>query len=81
VAEAKTKYADRRINEVNTILTRIEGLQIEIQKKQDEQPGSGSMIIPTLETFSKFYLDYLNKQKDEGEEKNKDDDGKDKREG
>jgi hypothetical protein len=33
VAEAKTKYADRRINEVNTILTRIEGLQIEIQKK------------------------------------------------
>jgi hypothetical protein len=81
VAEAKTKYADRRINEVNTILTRIEGLQIEIQKKQDEQLGSGSMLIPTLETFSKFYLDYLNKQKDEGEEKNKDDDGKDKREG
>jgi hypothetical protein len=39
------------------------------------------MLIPTLETFSKFYLDYLNKQKDEGEEKNKDDDGKDKREG
>jgi hypothetical protein len=81
VAEAKTKYADRRINEVNTILTRIEGLQIEIQKKQNEQLGSGSMLIPTLETFSKFYLDYLNKQKDEGEEKNKDDDGKDKREG
>jgi hypothetical protein len=72
---------ERRLNEVNTSLSRIEDLQIEIQKKQDEQPGSGSMIIPTLETFSKFYLDYLNKQKDEGEEKNKDENGNDKKEG
>lgn len=58
----------KRINEINTNITRIEELQIEMQKKQDEQQGSGSMIIPTLETFSKFYLDYLNKQKGEEEE-------------
>jgi hypothetical protein len=67
---------ERRINDLNTNLTRIEHLQIEMQKEQKEQKeqsGSGSMIIPTLETFSKFYLDYLNKQKGEGEEANTND--------
>lgn len=33
------------------------------QMKHNEQSSSGSMIVPTLETFSKYYLDYLNKQK------------------
>ena len=58
---------NRRINEVNTTLTRIETLQTEIQKEHKEQSSSKSMIIPTLEAFSQFYLDYLTKQKSGGE--------------
>lgn len=59
-------HTDRRINEVNTTLSRIEALQTELhnqQRKHNERSSSGSMIVPTLETFSKYYLDYLNKQK------------------
>ncbi|UCG54908.1 MAG: hypothetical protein JSV32_01420 [Dehalococcoidia bacterium] len=62
---------ERRINEVSANLKRIEELQIELQrehKEHQEQSSSGSMIIPTLETFTKSYLDYLDKQKGEGEE-------------
>jgi hypothetical protein len=59
--------ADRKINELNTTLTRIETLQIEMQKEHEEKSSSKSMIIPTLEAFSQFYLDYLTKQKGGGE--------------
>ena len=62
---------EKRINEVSFNLTRIEEFQTELQreyKEHQEQSSSGSMIIPTLETFTKFYLDYLDRQKGEGEE-------------
>ena len=62
-------HLNRRINEVNTTLTRIEGLQIETSKELKEQSSSGSPILPTLQTFSQFYLDYLAKQKSEKEKK------------
>ncbi len=61
-------YTDRRINEVNTTLTRIETSQTEMQKEQKEQSSSGSTIVPTLQVFSQLYLDYLAKQKSEEEQ-------------
>lgn len=60
-------HTDRKLNELNTNLTRIEALQTEMQKAHEEQSSSKSMIIPTLEAFSQLYLDYLTKQKSEGE--------------
>jgi hypothetical protein len=38
-----------------------------MQKAHEEQSSSKTMIIPTLEAFSQLYLDYLTKQKSEGE--------------
>ena len=61
-------HTERRTTELGAVLARIEGLQEEIQKEQTEQKeqkSSSSQIIPTLEVFSQFYLDYLNKQKGE----------------
>jgi len=60
-------HTDKRINELNTTLARIENLQTEMQKEYQEKSSSGSMIIPTLEAFSQMYLDYLAKQKSGGE--------------
>ncbi len=61
-------HTERKMTEMGAALARIEGLQEEIQKEQkeqSEQKSSGSQIIPTLQVFSQFYLDYLNKQKGE----------------
>ena len=62
-----SRNTDRKINELNTTLTRIEALQAEMQKAHEEQSSSKTMIIPTLEAFSQLYLDYLTKQKSGGE--------------
>ncbi len=62
-----SRNTDRKINELNTTLTRIEALQTEMRKAHEEQSSSKTMIIPTLEAFSQLYLDYLTKQKSEGE--------------
>jgi hypothetical protein len=62
-----SRNTDRKLNELNTNLTRIEALQTEMQKAHEEQSSSKTMIIPTLEAFSQLYLDYLTKQKSEGE--------------
>lgn len=62
-----SRNTDRKLNELNTNLTRIEALQAEMQKAHEEQSSSKTMIIPTLEAFSQLYLDYLTKQKSEGE--------------
>jgi len=61
-----SRNTDRRMNELNTTLTRIEVLQTEMQKAHEEQSSSKTMIIPTLEAFSQLYLDYLTKQKSGG---------------
>ena len=57
---------NRRIDDVNKTLKRIEILQTEMQNEPKEQSGSESKIIPTIEAFSKFYLGYLAKQKSGG---------------
>jgi hypothetical protein len=61
-------HTERKMTEMGAALARIQGVQEEIQKEQKEQnekKSSGSQIIPTLEVFTQFYLDYLNKQKGE----------------
>jgi hypothetical protein len=63
-----TLHTERKMTVMGVALARIEGLQEEIlkeQKEQNEKKSSGSQIIPTLEVFTQFYLDYLNKQKGE----------------
>ncbi|MFC2022726.1 hypothetical protein ACFLTL_00995 [Chloroflexota bacterium] len=67
-------HTDRRINEVNTTLTRIETTQTEIQREQKEQSSSSSTIAPTLQAFSQIYLDYFAKHKSEEEQQNYSDD-------
>ena len=54
--------ADRKTKEMTVILERIEESQKEIKKELAEQSGSRSTIIPTLETFSQMYMDYLSQQ-------------------
>ena len=64
-------HTDRKMTRMEATLTRIESSQEEIQKEQTEQKeqkSSSSQIIPTLEVFTKFYTDYLNKQKGEDKE-------------
>lgn len=53
----------KRINEVDATLARIESLQEEIRKEQDERASSGPSIVASLEAMSKYYMDYINKQK------------------
>ena len=51
--------------EMSATLDRIEGLQEEILKEQKEQASSGPPIVASLEAMSKYYMDYINKQKGE----------------
>jgi len=60
--------ADTAMNEIRISLSQMKELLQGIQKEhkeEGEQKSSGSQILPTLEVFSKFYMDYLNKQKGE----------------
>ena len=52
-------------------LNKIEGILEEMQSKQKEQANSGTPIVASLEAMSKYYIDYLAKQKSEGENKEK----------
>jgi len=60
-------HTDKRINEMNTTLARIETSQTEMQEEKKEQSSSGFTIVPTLQAFSQLYFEYLAKQKS-GEE-------------
>ncbi|MBN2187130.1 MAG: hypothetical protein JW732_06735 [Dehalococcoidia bacterium] len=53
----------KRTNSIEAALTRIESLQQEIKKAQEEQPGSNRPILATLEGLTQYYLDYMAKQK------------------
>ncbi|MFC2020436.1 hypothetical protein ACFLU1_01385 [Chloroflexota bacterium] len=57
--------AERIMAEVGAALARVESLQEEIRKEQNEQPGSGPPIIASLQAMSQYYMDYINKQKEE----------------
>ncbi len=58
---------DRKMDKITTALARIEDLQVEIQKKQDEQSSSSSPLATSLQALSQYYFDYIAKQKREGE--------------
>ena len=53
---------DNRIKEINTALSRIEDLQKEIQKEQEEHTKSSSPMVMSLQALSQHYMDYLTKQ-------------------
>ena len=53
---------DNRIKEINTALSRIEDLQKEIQKEQEEHTKSSSPMFMSLQALSQHYMDYLTKQ-------------------
>jgi len=59
----------KRTNSIEATLTRIESLQEEIKKAQEEQPSSSKPILATLGGLTQYYLDYMakNKAKDENE--------------
>jgi hypothetical protein len=64
-------HTEKRATELGAALTRIEDLADEMRKELGETKNPGAQIIPTLEAFSNYYLDYLNKPK--GEDKDKED--------
>ncbi|MFO7996359.1 MAG: hypothetical protein R6U93_04320 [Dehalococcoidia bacterium] len=59
--------ADRRTNSIEATLTRIESLQEEIKKAQEEKPSSGKPLLAALEGLSQYYFDYIAKQKERAE--------------
>ena len=54
---------DRRINNIDATLARMEKLQDEIKKAQEEQPSSNNPILATLHGLSQYYLDYVKNRK------------------
>jgi len=60
-------HTDKRMNEMDATLTRIEGLQEELQKEQKEQANSSSPVVTSLQALSQIYFDYMAKQKEEDE--------------
>lgn len=58
-------HTERRMTEMSTTLTKIESLQEEIRKEQNERANSGPPIVASLEAMSRYYMDYINKQKGE----------------
>ncbi|MFC1947565.1 hypothetical protein ACFLXY_06580 [Chloroflexota bacterium] len=58
---------EKRATELVAALARIERLAEEMREELGSKKNPSAQIIPTLEAFSKYYLDYLNKP--EGEDK------------
>ena len=56
---------DKRVNELDATLVRIESLQEEIRKEQKEQANSSPPIVASLQAMSQYYMDFLAKQKGE----------------
>ena len=62
-------HSDKQMSKIDATLVRIETLQEEIKKdiaEQKNQKSSGVQIIPTLQGISKYMMDFINKDKDEG---------------
>jgi len=53
---------DNRMDEMDATLSRIENLQREIQKAQEEHAESSSPMVMSLQALSQHYMDYLTKQ-------------------
>ena len=57
-------HTEKRMTEMSAALARIEALQEEIRKDQNERAGSPP-IIASLQAMSQYYMDYISKQKGE----------------
>ena len=53
------------IDQILDRLNKIESMLEEIQSKQEEQANCGTPIVASLEAMTKYYMDYINKEKDE----------------
>ncbi len=62
----------KRVEAISETLKSIEQIQEAIQK---EQSSSSPPIVPTLQAFSQFYLDYVTKQQNKDEPQKSTDDG------
>ena len=58
---------DRKLGAMSETIVNIAQIQEAMQKEQNEQAGSHSTIVPTLQAFSQLYMDYLAKQQSEEE--------------
>lgn len=58
---------DRVTNELRIAIERMENMQEQMRKAQEEQPGSGKPLIATLQGLSQYYFDYMAKKKDADE--------------
>jgi|GEM_PF-5928426 hypothetical protein len=56
---------DRRLTEIAIALARIEDLQQEINKEQQQRTNQGPPIIASLQAMSQYYMEYLNRRKEE----------------
>ena len=56
---------EKRATELGVALARIEGLADELREEMSGKKNPSAQIIPTLEAFSNYYLDYLNQPKGE----------------
>lgn len=64
-------HTEKKVTEMGAALARIEGLQGEIQKEQNERANSGPPIVASLEVMSQYYMDYIKKQKNKDENNEK----------
>ncbi len=58
-------HTEKRATEIGSVIARIEGLAEEMRKEQNERASSGPPIVASLEAMTKYYMDYINKQKEE----------------
>ena len=58
-------HTEKRATEMGAALARVESLQEEMRKEQSERANSGPPIVASLEAMSRYYMDYINKQKGE----------------
>ena len=56
---------EKRATELGATLARIEGLADELRNELSESKSPRAQIIPTIEAFSQYFMDYLNKPKEE----------------
>ena len=61
-------HTDRKMSKIEATLPRIETLQEEVRKEQAEQKeerGSSSQVVSTLQAISQYYMNFINKAKEE----------------
>lgn len=54
----------QKIDQILEKLSELEDLQKEIQAEQKEKANSGPPIVASLHAMSKYYMDYITKQKE-----------------